>query len=173
MSEPSSTLAARLQKMLDSFGPGPLAELRRGSPQQQVHTATFWTLLLSQGLVPEAFQDGSPAPEPWQRQQELQWALIFQALALGLRHSDQVSLGQALSRANWSELRFIRLMRADADQLATQLPQLARYLKSKEQDADVNELIQLLRHQHPPRAEQLRQKIARDYYRTLHQNSAE
>ena len=156
------TRAAILQLALDRLGPGQLAELRRGPLAEIPHSPTFWTLAFHLHLIPDE-------DTPHLTHRARPWALTLHLMALGVRHSAQASLGYAMAQAGWSELRFTKLMRASPDQLPDQLISLARYLKSRDQHADVDQIISLILT--PPEhdyAERLRLRIARDYYRALH-----
>ena len=54
---------------------------------------------------------------------ETRWAAIIVGLAhLGALHQSERRLGVALADAGFSELRFARLLRADADRLVDELP---------------------------------------------------
>lgn len=162
---------AQLQALLDDLNPGALAQLRRGTPQQVAQTPSFWGIYLKFNQDDE--QRSSAAAQAAQLRYEQGWALLLQAAALGIRHEAGQGLGKAMALAGWSELRFTRLMRADLDQLLSLVPQLARYLKSKEVGANLEELRALILIQDPKKAEELRQRFARDYYKTLHSKSAE
>lgn len=168
------SFGAQLQALLDDLNPGALAQLRRGTPQQVAQTPSFWGIYLKFNQDDE--QRSSAAAQAAQAAQlryEQGWALLLQAAALGIRHEAGQGLGKAMALAGWSELRFTRLMRADLDQLLSLVPQLARYLKSKEVGADLDDLRALILTQDPKKAEARRQRLARDYYKTLHSKSAE
>jgi CRISPR system Cascade subunit CasB len=92
------------------------------------------------------------------------WRALLVALAHAERHDPCVSFGKALAKARFSKARFVRLMEADQDTLKTALRRCARYLNSKDQAANWNHARQLLFYT-GDHAEDVRLRIARDYYR--------
>ena len=104
---------------------GEKAELRRISPDEPF-TPALWRLLLILNL------DKSP----WHKQQvwERRWATLMMGMAhcAGL-HDYQTSFGEALAEAGWSELRFVKLMRARGEILEKYLRRVAQFLSSKQQ----------------------------------------
>ena len=75
---------------------------------------------------------------------------------------------RALAETGWSETRFVRLMEADEDTLPVLIRRMAQYLASKQQAANWDDVRQLLFVQFGDAAEDVRLRIARPYYRTLH-----
>ena len=141
---------------------GDLAQLRRVSPEEP-YSPALWKMLLS--YVPESWTRG-----PQQDEKERQWAAVLQGMAMttGL-HDLNVPLGQALVKAGWSELRFVRLMQAQGDDLIKEVRRLASFLASKAQTADWSDIAQLLFNQEGEWAKRHRRRIARDYYHALYQ----
>ena len=137
------------------------AALRRIDPDTPV-TPTLWKILF------DLDQDGSPKGVP-QTTWEQRWATLLMGMAhcAGL-HDYDVPLGRALAEAGWSETRFVRLMEADEDTLPVLIRRMAQYLASKQQAADWDDVRQLLFVQSGNKAEGVRLRIARPYYRTLH-----
>jgi len=96
------------------------------------------------------------------------WACLLSALARtkGL-HAPQVSLGNALAFGEYSELRFVRFLRAKGTALFKEIELMAQYLNSKAQPVDWTQVAEILFTRDEDKAESLRRKIARDYYNTL------
>ena len=140
---------------------GDRAALRRIDPDTPV-TPTLWKVLLE--------LDQGDAPD-WigQTKWEQRWATLLMGMAhcAGL-HDYNVPLGQALAEAGWSETRFVRLLEADDETLPVLLRRMAQYLASKQQPANWDDVRQLLFVQSGEAAEDVRLRIARPYYRTLH-----
>jgi len=137
------------------------AALRRIDPDTPV-TPTLWKVLfdLDQDEAPDGVDQTT-----W----EQRWATLLMGMAhcAGL-HDYEVSLGQALAEASWSETRFVRLLEADDETLPVLLRRMAQYLASKQQSANWDDVRQLLFVQFGDAAEDVRLRIARPYYRTLH-----
>ena len=145
----------------DGLSTGDLAELRRISPDEPF-TPALWRVLLDLEL------DDAPdwiSQSKWERR----WATLLMGMArcAGL-HSYDIPFGQALAEAGWSELRFVRLMRSDGQQLETELRRLAQYLASKNQRADWTDAGRLLFYQSGDTADDIRLQISRHYYKTLY-----
>jgi CRISPR system Cascade subunit CasB len=140
------------------LGTGEVAELRRISPQDP-YTPALWKLLLT--YVPEHWTAG-----PDRDKKERRWAGLFMgmALAAGL-HDPGIPFGRALAEADWSELRFVRLMRDRDAGLMERVRRVARYLSAKSRAADWTAVAELLLYQDGERADSVRQHIARTYYR--------
>jgi predicted HD phosphohydrolase len=75
------------------------------------------------------------------------------------------SFGEALARANVAELRVLRLLDAEPDQLADLLRHSVRQLVSHGQPFDPREIADLVTD--PRRADGARRTIARNFYRHL------
>ena len=137
------------------------AALRRIDPDTPV-TPTLWKVLfdLDQDEAPDGFDQTT-----W----EQRWATLLMGMAhcAGL-HDYEVSLGRALAEAGWSETRFVRLLEADDETLPVLLRRMAQYLASKQQPANWDDVRQLLFVQSGEAAEDVRLRVARPYYRTLH-----
>lgn len=152
-------------KQPNALSRGDLAELRRAGPGAGL-TSTFWRVLADVGQIDEPRRLGSP-------DREHRWAVLLSGMAYcaGL-HDYGTSLGMALARAGWSELRFVRLMRAEGETLEKEIRRVAQYLASKSQEANWAEVASLLFYQHGETAEKVRLRIAKRYYRTLHEQSS-
>ncbi|MFW6053278.1 MAG: type I-E CRISPR-associated protein Cse2/CasB [Persicimonas sp.] len=137
---------------------GDLAELRRIDPAEPF-TPALWKVLLE--YVPDH--------DKLSAEQERRWAILLMAMATcaGLHDSD-TAFGKALAEAGWSELRFVRLMEARGDNLVKEIRRLAQYLASKNQPADWTDAAWLLFVQRGDAASDIRQSIARAYYKQLY-----
>jgi CRISPR-associated protein, Cse2 family len=152
--------AAMLHPETGRLPNGDCAALRRIDPDTPV-TPTLWKVLF------DLEQDESKGMS--QTQWEQHWATLLMGMAhcAGL-HDYDVPLGQALAEASWSETRFVRLMEADEDALPVLIRRMAQYLASKQQAANWDDVRALLFYQSGDTAEDVRLRIARPYYRTLH-----
>jgi CRISPR system Cascade subunit CasB len=152
---------ARMMESKSNLSRGDLAELRRVSSDEPF-TPALWRLLLLLNL------DESPH---WIKQQkwERRWAILMMGMAhcAGL-HDYNISLGQALAQAGWSELRFVQLMRAKGTILEKHLRRVAQFLSSKNQSADWTDVARLLFFQSGDNAENVRLDISRNYYSTVY-----
>jgi len=139
---------------------GDVASLRRMDPSRPA--AAFFKLA---GVV----LDGSlPLESHGRTEAETRWAAIVAGLAcLGDLHRRGVRLGSALVDAGFSELRFARLLRADADRLVDELPMLARFLAAKGVPADWTQAAWLILSSDRSDDERARRNLAHDYYGAL------
>lgn len=148
--------AARLLES-DALSTGDRAELRRISPDAPFTPALWQTLhRLGQHEAP-----GWIGQSRWERR----WATLLMGMAFCTGFHDYgTPLGRALARAGWSELRFVRLLRADGETLEAHLRRVAQYLASKNQPANWADVANLLFYQSGETAEDIRLSIARSYY---------
>jgi len=154
---------ASMMEQEGALSTGEMADLRRISPDQPF-TPALWRLLMLLKL------DESPG---WIRQEhwERRWATLFMGMAhcAGL-HKYEISLGEALAEAGWSELRFVQLMRAKEETLETHLRRVAQFLASKNQEANWTDVARLLFYQSGDAGEKARLSISRDYYTKIYRN---
>jgi CRISPR system Cascade subunit CasB len=145
-------LTARLGQ--ESFGTGPLAELRRIDPKRAFLSAPALHRLLAR-YVPDDWLRGAGTNR---------WALLVHLLALAApdQHRGGTSLGAALFAADYSEGRLTRLLEARVEEFATVLPRMVRFLVAKGERLNPFELARLVIWRG---AEADRLRIARDYYR--------
>ena len=142
-----------------------IAGLRRMDPER-LDAPGFWKIA---GIY---LDDRLPGDAEARRRLETAWGAILVGLAhLGNLHVPGERLGNVLARAELSEPRFVRLMRADATRLLDELPSLARYLRAKQISTDWSWAARLLLYEIRGDAEQTRRAIARDYYATLSSRS--
>ncbi len=157
-----SSIAARVIHTVTSvLSSGDVAELRRLKPSNPFSPA-FFKLMMS--CVSTA-SDNAPTAvaEPGK---DSNWAAFFQVAALtaGL-HNRASSLGEALAKTGYSELRLFRLLRAQGDTLFKETRTCARFLASKGQSCDVTAFARILLTSNPDSASVVRKTIARGYYR--------
>lgn len=137
---------------------GDVAALRRMDPAKPA--AAFFKLT-GVVLVEEL---GKPAQE----ELETRWASIIVGLAhLGNLHRSGAGFGRALANAGYSELRFPRLLRADASRLVDEIPTLARFLTAKAVPVDWAGAARLILSAGRSDEENTRRRLAREYYRAL------
>jgi CRISPR system Cascade subunit CasB len=139
---------------------GDVAALRRMDPRRPA--AAFFKI---EGLVLDAHL---PGDADRRLASETRWAAIVVGLAhLGDLHTAERRLGHALAEAGFSELRFARLLQADADQLVDELPLLARFLTAKGIAADWSAAARLMLSDGRSDEDHTRRHLARDYYGAL------
>lgn len=139
---------------------GDLAALRRMDPRRP--PAAFYKI---EGL---ALDEHLPGEAVRRMDAETRWAVIVLGLAhLGDLHVPERRLGHALAEAGYSELRFARLLQADAGQLVDELPLLARFLVAKSTPADWSAAARLIHSAGRSDEEDTRRHLARDYYGAL------
>jgi len=132
---------------------GAHAELRRSVPGQ-IPAIGLWKLLVQCDIDPRT------------EAEERGWALLAWTLAsLGGTESRQ-PIGRALQGAGLSELRLVRLLRADAGQLPDALTAAVRQIMAKGGNGDALQLARLvLTGPDSEAGERIRRQIAKDYYR--------
>lgn len=139
-----------------------MAQLRRLSAQKP-YSSALWKILLHCD-VPEKWAGGAN-----QAKKEKQWATLLAAMAQNpTSHDPKTSFGKALADAGWSELRLVRLLESRDEQLDAIFRQMAAYLSSKGKTLDWSQAGQLIFWQDGEVAENIRQDIARDYYRAVY-----
>jgi len=151
-------LARRLVSLADHRS-GDLAALRR---PDLATSAAFWKVYAECIHAKEA---------PFSRTAEGEdaWATLVRALAIGTPiHQNSGRAGQAgeaLATANYSEARFVRLLRARGTRLHEEVTAAARFLTSKGQPADLTSLAPLLFFE-PTRQDRSRKALASSYFST-------
>lgn len=149
--------AAALLERSPALSTGDIAALRRMNPRTPV--AAFFKI---EGIL---LDEHLPGDGPARFEVETRWAAIVLGLAhLGGLHSYQHRLGVALANAGFSELRFVRLLQADGEQLLDELPSLARFLAAKEIPADWGAAARLILSAGRCDEEVARRSLAREYY---------
>ena len=159
-----SSVAALLQRS-PALSTGDIAALRRMNPRTPV--AAFFKI---EGIL---LDEHLPADGAARFEAETRWAAIVLGLAhLGDLHGYQHRLGMALATAGFSELRFVRLLQADGEQLLDELPSLARFLAAKEIPADWGAAARLILSAGRSDEESARRRLAREYYGVLARQDA-
>lgn len=139
---------------------GDAAALRRMDPRHPA--AAFFKI---EGLVLDEHLPGDAATRA---DVETRWAAVITGMAfLGDLHQPARRLGLSLADAGYSELRFARLIRADADRLVDELPGLARFLVAKRIPVDWTAAAHLILSAGGRNEEPIRRHLARDYYGSL------
>ncbi len=148
---------------------GEQADLRRLAPHEPA-SPTFYKIA-ALFLEPNGFL---PSGEPFRLKSEQKWACILAGIALlqGL-HEPNRNLGTALAEAGYSELRFVRLLRAQGESLFEAVRGAVRYLASKGAPVDVADFANLLLSEGLDHAEEARRTIARSYYSAINENKKE
>jgi hypothetical protein len=139
-----------------TFGEGPRASLRRGSPEAVANQVAFH--LVTRG-VPDA---------DMRTDKRLRWAAVVQACALCGTCRPEVT-GTLLHGAGVSSHRVGRLLTSHGSGLQDQVRLLCRRLRSHLGDAFPIDLVELVLadEDRPDDAETLRAAIARSYYRHI------
>ena len=153
-----------LRAALTHANAGTLARLRRTDPQSP--PLDFFRI--SVGLLDDSL------PEKGERRdrEESRWALLVSVMAVALGTSPEtggllgdVPFGMALGQAGVAEMRVLRLLEADTDQLPALVRHVVHQLVSKAQSFNVNDLADLVLDNGTERAERARRNIARNFYR--------
>lgn len=151
------------------MSPGDVAGLRRLDPGEP-GGAAFWKTLVFH-VEPAGQLHGADA--------EARWALILRTVGeLHALHRLRRSLGSALAAANVSEMRLVRLLRADLESLEVTLRAVAHQLASAAEPVDLGDVAWLVvtarnRGEDRRGEDDVRRRIARDYYRGLRTEAAE
>lgn len=163
-------LITRLARELDdgndgALPRGELAELRR---DDGALSPTFYKLAMRVLEEPLAFH----TREEDRVEAERRWARVVWALAkLGGQQRHGMSFGAALAAADLGEQRFLRLLRAEGDAIDAALRAAIAPLAQKAIDFDAYDLAALVlsaphaRRFHFETGDDVRRRIARDYYR--------
>lgn len=140
------------------MSPGSLASLRRGSRSEVVRQAAFYAALAD---VP----DDQLSPRMIVR-----WAAVAQCIALtGVAGKADGSDGRILASCRLSESRFARLLASHGHGLFDQLTLVARLLRSRDARPSWSDLGELALSDeiNEIRADAVRLRLARDFYRAL------
>lgn len=142
------------------FGTGALASLRRGEPAILLRQPSFHRLVRALDEVSFA-GDGA-----------LRWATAVHVLAVLARPGagwPARDVGAALADAAYSESRLSRLLASRGDTFRDQAALAARFLRSRDAACTPTDLAELalVEERAESRAERLRLRIARSYYRVV------
>lgn len=158
-----ASLVSSIARLLVTGGAvtrGDISALRRMDPRSPA--PAFFKI---EGLLLDDHLPGDAGPRA---DAETRWAAITAGLAhLGDLHRPGARLGRVLAEARWAEQRFVRLVRADVERLADELPALARFLAAKGSTVDWSGAAQLILSAGTARGEDVRRHLARDYYGVL------
>jgi len=169
--EPTESFAGLIGKValaIDrNLSPGDVAALRRLDPRDPAAPA-FWKVCASwlDRTLPE---EGSSRDEA-----ERRWATILAGMAITVgQHNPRHHAGAALAEAGFSELRFMRLLRARGDTLSDALRITARFLASKAVSFDWRDLALLVLSDGRADEEDVRRHLARNFYQADRKSTKE
>lgn len=137
---------------------GSMAALRRGDARSVLSQPAFHRL--TAGFDDQEFvEDGAE-----------RWATVAHGIALtGSPDGDREAAGATLARLGFSEARLSRLLSARGSAFRNQVTLLARFVRGRGSSldwTDLGELI-LVEERIESRAEALRLRLAREFYRTI------
>lgn len=154
-----------LYRAIETMPPGDRAQLRRLRPGE-LEPPAFWRLVTGV-LAPEFHSLGQSATEARERS----WGLIAAAMArTGMNFDSKRKLGKAMADSGISEVRLLRLLRADSGQLPAQAHSVAQLLASKGQAIHWIDFALLILSQGRSDQERARRQIARDYFSNTTKN---
>lgn len=148
----------------ESFGTGPLAELRRLDPNGRLSEPTLHRLL-ARHEIPEGRLRGEGLRD---------WALVIHCLALAAPDNllGEAGLGRALHDAGFGEKRLVNLLDASAEELRDRLPRAVRFLVQRGGRVHGARLADLvLIRPASDRYDAVRQRIAHEFYRAEYEAS--
>lgn len=142
-----------------ALSPGDVAQLRRMT-EADPHCPAFWRIAATALEPAGALPQGALRDEA-----ERRWAVLLNAMALGADlHAPRAPLGRALAQAGYSDLRFVRLLRARGSAFADAARSAARYLAAKATPFDFRDFARLVLSEGRADEETVRRRIARTYY---------
>ncbi len=156
-----ASVVGRVTYSIDNnMSPGDVAELRRLTTSDPASPA-FFKLMASTVDPDQKLPPGGHIRDEIERK----WAVFFQVAAMMRQlHSQDVSLGYALSSAGYSELRFVRLLRARGSLLYREVHTCAHFLAAKVQPCNLVYIARLIMVFDKDSAESIRRAIARNFY---------
>lgn len=149
-------MVARLRNALDRADPGTLATLRKLKANAPLPSA-FYRLTVD--VLDDVLAEGGPVREEVERR----YAVLVAAMANAQNFLGSVPLGEALAKAGVAEMRLLRLLEANPEQLPDLVRTLVHQLVQKGQVFDPNDLANLLLAREEDRTS--RSHIARSFYR--------
>lgn len=136
---------------------GDLAEMRRLRPEDP--SARVFQRLMTGCVAP----NWPLAPDGESRDQDERcWGIVMAGMA-EMAHDPSQRLGRVLAETGFSELRFVRLLRAQGNALGDIVRGMARFVAAKGRAADWGAAAALVVCG-GAEAEAVRRKLARDYY---------
>lgn len=158
------TIAAAMRGSEGSVGPGgrlgsgELAQLRRLDVEAPDEPA-FWRLM-ALVIAPSS---------PLNAEAEKRWAVVLSGMArMAPHHHDPGRpVGRALGEAGFAEGRLVRLLRTRGPGFADAVRRVCGFLATRAEPLDWGELATLVLTCEPNKSDQVRRKIARDYYSSI------
>jgi CRISPR type I-E-associated protein CasB/Cse2 len=149
----------------EDYPSGSLAELRRLRPDAP-DGAAFWRLVVEYA---DRLADDRQAVELRALAAVVHGMAIMHPLHVS--KGERRSLGRAMAECRIKDIRLLRLLRLGAEELPEELRRLARLMASKGETGrfDWSDAVFLLLTADDPQGEQVRRRIARDYYRAEYQ----
>jgi len=135
------------------------SELRRSGAKAP--GTAFWRLAV-QYIDPDGTELHPENEDRIHRWQAILWALAL----MGPKHRPSCALGKAMAAAGVSESRLTRLMRASPEQLHGEIRHTLSQVLSAGEYVDGVDLAYLILTAGKPGEERVRNRIARDYYRS-------
>ncbi|MCA8929418.1 MAG: hypothetical protein KDC18_15245 [Alphaproteobacteria bacterium] len=172
------SIIGQLSPRLDAerIGTGTLAELRRMAWDE--FPSAYWHFTLRH--IPEAWRTRDGAPS---QHLDRAWAAVLRAMAEGAPNPNAFghSFGAALAETGYAEPRFVRLLRADGEDLAREMRTAALWLARAGTKANwtdpaglmLGRIGRLRRAGETwlPAPETIVHSLARDYFRAQHSQS--
>jgi len=158
------TLIAKLACHLAFAGRGEIASLRRLNVEEPF-SPEFWKFVVTY-ISPD---------RPLTPEEEKSWAAIISGMAkmAPFHHCKGRSLGKVLAEEKFTEQRLLKLLRLQGHHLRAGIRRLAIFLSSRAEPFDWTTIAALLLTQDPEKNEEIRRRIARDYFLTQKQKEAE
>lgn len=164
---PLGSAIGRVSRALrpERIGAGALAELRRMNWRE--FPPGFWRFYLEHAPIEWREPAGGPADRI-----DLAWAGLLRAMAEAAPdpHVADNSLGAALAETGYAEMRFVRYLRADGEELARETRIAAAWLARKGRKADWRAPAELVLgrigciHSGIRRPDRVAHRLARDYF---------
>ncbi len=149
---------ARLRRALENADPGTLAALRRFGGDSLPPPAFYH---LTVGILDEQLE--GLAESKLRDEVDSQWAVLASAMASAQGFLGNVPLGEAMAKAGVAEMRVLRLLEANANQLPDLVRNIVHQLVQKGQPFDPNDLANLVLAREGDKSP--RSTIARSFYR--------
>lgn len=169
---PLRRAVGRITRELESEGvsPGDRAALRR-SRSGDLGGPAFWKLA-ARHLEPEGLLPHGDAP--WRDEAERRWVTVVAAYAeMGAKDLRGPRLGKVLAEERVAEARVLGLLRASGVPLLRAARAVVHQLASRGAAFDARDLAELVTSDGAARAQSVRRRIARDYYRRLRREGQE
>lgn len=151
-------LIDRLAKRLKHLGTGPRAELRRlrADTEDRWRSPAFYRIYADTVAPTHAGHD----------EHERRWAMILSGM-VRVEHRSGLGAGAVLAEHGFAEKRFVRLLDADDDHVASDLRTAVSFLAAKGASVNWADLSDLILSTGGDRHDQVRRGLAAAYYRIL------